>query len=345
MVEEMSRKMKVAVVGVGRMGQFHMRALRDMCFELSGVCDQSPKALAAVGQEFNLSPTQQFTDLSDMLEKLRPECLIIATTAPSHAAYTCLAAEAGVSFILCEKPMATSLADCDRMIETCSQNGARLAINHQMRFMDYYTEAKRVVESAEFGGLASITVVGGNFGLAMNGSHYFEMFRFIAGGPPSEVTAWFSDLKVPNPRGAEFEDRGGAVRAVNTRGQRLYMEMSPDQGHGLKVIYAGGYGVLVVDELTGRMQLNAREPRYRDLPTTRYGMPALEATWQLPPTSYNTLMPRVLQALIGGEDIPSGKDGRLVVAALVAAHVSDESGHVAVRLDEKLPLERMFPWA
>jgi myo-inositol 2-dehydrogenase / D-chiro-inositol 1-dehydrogenase len=337
--------MKIAVVGAGRMGQVHMQTVRDMKLDLAGICDLSQESLAAAGQRFDLAPERQFTDLSDLLREVRPDCLIVATTAPSHAEYTSAAAEAGVRFILCEKPMATSLADCDRMISVCKSNDVRLAINHQMRFMDYYREAKRLVQSEEFGSLASVTVVAGNFGLAMNGSHYFEMFRFMTDQPVNEVTAWFSNIAVPNPRGPQFEDCGGSVRAVNRNGQRLYLEMSPDQGHGLKVIYSGTYGVLVFDELSGVMQFSAREAQYRNLPTTRYGMPAIETTRQLPATSYDTLMPRVLRALITGDDIPSGEQGRMVVAALVAAHVSDEDAHRAVRLDSNLPNERVFPWA
>jgi len=337
--------MKIAVVGAGRMGQVHMQTIRDLKLELAGICDLSQDMSAAAGQKVDLDPERQFTDLPAMLQQVRPECLIMATTAPSHADYTCAAAEAGVGFILCEKPMATSLSDCDRMISACLKRGARLAINHQMRFMDYYREARQLIQSAEFGKLASITVVAGNFGLAMNGSHYFEMFRFMTDEPVEEVTAWFSEIAVPNPRGPQFEDRGGSVRAVNKNGQRLYLEMSPDQGHGLKVTYAGTYGVLVFDELSGVMQFTAREGQYRDLPTTRYGMPAIEITRQLPSTTYEILMPRVLQALIGGDDIPNGEQGRLVVAALVAAHVSHENAHRAVRLDSNLPRERVFPWA
>jgi hypothetical protein len=53
-------------------------------------------------------------------------------------------------------------------------------------------------------------------------------------------------------------------------------------------------------------------------------------------------MPRVL---IEDGDAPSGEDGRRAVAALVAAHVSDESGHRAVLLDAELHSERVFPWA
>jgi predicted dehydrogenase len=337
--------MKAAVVGVGRMGKRHAEAVRGLGLDLAGICDQNPEILRQALEDLDRPAAAGFTDFNSLLETVEPDILVIATTAPTHAAYTCAAAERGVKYILCEKPMATSLADCDRMIDVCRRHGVRLAVNHQMRFMDYYREAKRVVESAEFGRLSSITVVAGNFGLAMNGSHYFEMFRYLTDQPAEQVTAWLSKEIVPNPRGPEFEDRGGSIRATNANGQRLYLEIDPEQGHGIKVIYAGRYGVLVFDELAGTMSLSVREEQYRNLPTARYGMPAVAKTLAVPPTEYETLMPRIFKSLLEGDDFPSGADGRGAVGALVAAYVSDENGHRPVLLDDQLPLERKFPWA
>ena len=90
-----------------------------------------------------------------------------------------------------------------------------------MRFMEQYTKAKEIVEDASFGGLASATVVAGNFGIAMNGSHYFEMFRYLADEMPAKVAAWFSSETVANPRGAQFEDRAGSVRITTGEGASL----------------------------------------------------------------------------------------------------------------------------
>jgi predicted dehydrogenase len=215
-----------------------------------------------------------------------------------------------------------------------------------MRFMEQYTEPKRIVESEAFGGLSSVTVVAGNFGIAMNGTHYFEMFRFMTGEAPLAVTAWFSPNRLPNPRGPQFEDRAGAVRLRTASGKRFYMEVGADQGHGVKVVYAGPFGQIAVDELGGTMTVSVRQEGARDLPTTRYGMPAVETTHRMAPADAVTPSCSVLDALLRGSDIPSGEDGRLAVAVLVAAHVSDESGHIEVRVDDSnLPLERTFPWA
>jgi predicted dehydrogenase len=212
--------------------------------------------------------------------------------------------------------------------------------------MEQYTEPKKIICSESFGGLSSVTVAGGNFGMAMNGTHYFEMFRYLTDEKPQEVTAWFSDEKVPNPRGPRFEDRAGSVRITTARGKRFYMDISADQGSGVKVIYSGRYGQLVVDELKGEMFLSVRNEEERNLPTTRYGSASLETVKKIQPADAITPTKSVLNALIHEDNYPTGEDGRLAVATLVAAYCSNEQGHKPVIIDEEnLPVNREFPWA
>lgn len=335
----------IAIIGIGRMGLRYVQTVHDLHLKLSGVCDQNRKALDQIGERQGISERIRFTDAYKLLKETKPECVIIATTTPSHCVYTCLAAELGIRKILCEKPMAVSLSDCDKIIQICKQHNIELAVNHAMRFMERYREPKRIVRSPEFGGLTSVTVVGGNLGLAMNGTHYFEMFRFMTDEEPYAVTAWFSPEKVPNPRGPEFEDRAGSVRVTTKSGKRFYMEVGSDQGHGVKVIYAGPHGQLVVDELAGTMTLNARKKEHRNEPTTRYAMPSVETTKKITPADSVGPTRTVLEALLNGQNFPTGEEGRLAVATLVAAYVSDESGHLPVKVDDHLPLDRKFPWA
>lgn len=327
------------------MGRRHIQVTRDLGLELVGVCDQSSESLEIAAQEFAIPSERCFMQPPDLFTRENPECVIVATTAPTHCEYTCLAAEAGVKYILCEKPMGVSLAECDRMISACKTNGARLAVNHQMRFMEQYVKVKEVVWTEAFGGLSSVTVVTGNMGMAMNGTHYFEMFRYMTDEQPETVTAWFSNEDVPNPRGPQFHDRAGAVRLTTPNGKRFYMETGSDQGHGLKVIYAGPRGIMVVDELLGTIETTIREPQYRDLPTTRYGMPSTTESSNIAPADAVGPSRSVLQALLNDEDPPSGEDGRLAVAVLVAAYTSNDNGNVPIKMDGNLPLEQVFPWA
>jgi predicted dehydrogenase len=337
---------RVAIVGAGRMGRRHIEVVRGLGLEVVGVADPNEAARATAATEYGLGSGQVWADGREMFAAVGAECVVVATTAPTHADYTVAAVDAGAKYVLCEKPMATSLADCDRMLRACDKAGARLAINHQMRFMEQYTVPKALVESESFGGLTSITVVAGNFGLAMNGSHYFEMLRYMSGQPASHLNAWLSDTPVPNPRGPQFEDRAGQVRAVTASGVRYYMDIGDDQGQGMHVVYGGRYGQLVVNELAGRMYLMERQQEHRLLPTTRYGMPWHDRAMEIAPADVLTPTRHVLEALLAGVNYPSGTDGRIAVAALVAAYLSNEQGHRAVSLEEAgRETGREFAWA
>jgi len=337
--------MRGVVIGLGRMGLRHLQVAKAEGIDIVGVADRRPEAVQQA-REAGVAADALFDDAESMLRKTRPELVIVATTAPSHARLTCLAAELGAAAVLCEKPMAVSLAECDRMIAACRRSGTRLAVNHQMRFMEQYTAPKALLASEALGGLSSVTVVAGNFGMGMNGTHYFEMFRFMTGEAPARVAAWFSAGKLANPRGAEFEDRAGSIRLETLSGKRFFMDAAADQGHGMLVCYAAPHGRITVDELGGRMWVVARKPEHRAQPTTRYGMPWDEEERRIAPADALEPTRAVLRALLDGTDYPDGAAGRLAVEILVAAYVSDEAGGRTIDLGrEALPRERVFPWA
>jgi predicted dehydrogenase len=329
-------EVRAAVIGVGRMGRNHVQALTRLGIPVVGVCDTSAESLKLT----ELPEDRCFQDAREMLSAVRPELVVVATTCPTHAEYTLLAAGAGARHILCEKPMAASLEQCDRMLSFCAESGARLAINHPMRFMQIYQYPRKMLD------VTSMTIVAGNIGLAMNGSHYFEAFRFITGEAPVLASAWLSPERVPNPRGPDFLDRGGSVRLSTASGKRLYLECSPDQGHGLTVTYGARDGQMQVDELSGFSRTIRRAEADRALPTTRYGTAAEVSQVDIEPATVVEPTMAVISALLAGEGYPTGEEGRLAIQALVASHVSDENGHQPISLSSPdLPRVRVFPWA
>ena len=336
--------MKTAIVGVGRMGRRHIQVVQQLGFDLAGVFDVSQASLKLAQDEYALSDQILFNDLEKLYFEVNPELLIIATTADSHCTMTCMAAEQGAKYILVEKPMAVSLEECDRMIETCKRYGTKLSVNHQMRFMEQYSEPKRLFETKAFDGLKSMTVVARNIGFSMNGSHYFEAFHFLTGEDIVEVTDWFSLEVLANPRGAQFQDRAGSIRAVTASGKRLYMEISADQGVGLFAIYACRSGMITVDERTGAMFTSEREEQYRTFPTVQ-GKPTVETQHIIQPCEVIDTTAAVITALLSDVNNVSGEDGRRAVEILVAAYHSAEQGSVAVLLDGKLDRSRVYPWA
>ena len=326
----------------------HLQAARNLGLSATAICDMSEanraKAAAAAGE---LGADLLFGDAAAMFDKHRgADLVIIATTADSHRALVEQAAASGAKHILCEKPMATSVADCDAMLAACAKAGAKLAVNHQMRFMAQYTVVRDELASGRFGPLASMAVTAGCFGLAMNGSHYCEAFSWLTGSPIVNATAWFSGEPFNNPRGPKFFDQAGEVRFESADGRRLILNIGNDQGHGMTAMYAARFGHLFVDEFEGLCLATARKPEHQAMPVTRYGMPWDRWERKFPQADNVGPTEAVMRALLAGEDYPSGTDGRGVVAALAAAYKSAEAGSVPVDVDALGEYaQRNFPWA
>ena len=336
-----------AFIGTGRMGIRHIQAAKMLGMPVVGVTDLAPEAAKNACSSEGLSANIAYRDTGLMLKQTRPQAVVIATTAPSHSKLVIAAAAAGVQFILCEKPLACSLAEADLMLETCMKHGVKLAVNHQMAFMPNYFRIRQLIEAGRVGPLVSIQVAGSNFGLAMNGSHYFEMFRYITGHDVNHVQAWLEEEKLANPRGIQFSDYSGQVRALNDTGQSLFMDFSSGAGHGLQCTYICKYAQITVDELAGSVRMTSRVQEYRDLPTTRYGMPAKVENIEIEPV--DVVMPTVAlwRAMLSGEPFPRGEGaGVHALRCLVAAHSSHSKGGALVSItDETLPNDQLFQWA
>lgn len=337
----------IVIIGVGRMGLRHIEIAQAMGFNVVGLADKSPEALRNATATYKLDPNIEYTDTKIMFEKVKPNLVTISTTAPSHAELLLAAVDAGAKHILCEKPMSCSLSEADEMIKLCSDAGVVLAINHQMRFMPQYTHIKALIGSAEMGPVSSIIVAGSNFGLAMNGCHYFEMFRFITDSNVVGVQAWFDTEVTANPRGPQFEDRSGKLLAFGEKGQSIYLDFSGNAGHGIQTTFICRNGQVMVDELTGEVRSTSREEEYRDLPTSRYGMPAKIKLFEVAPADSVTPTLGIWKAMLAGLTFPDGATAGLhAVTCLVAAHESNSRGGVQVMLnDSSLPRDVKFPWA
>jgi scyllo-inositol 2-dehydrogenase (NAD+) len=141
---------RIAVVGVGRIGITHAESLahRVKGAHLVAVTTSSPERAAQARErcgQISVHP-----DLDTLLETVQLDAVVIASSTSAHADNVVRCAEAGLD-ILCEKPLALNLADCDRAIAVVHRAGSKLMMGHVRRFDAGHREAKRFIESGAIG--------------------------------------------------------------------------------------------------------------------------------------------------------------------------------------------------
>lgn len=124
--------LRAAAVGVGSLGRHHARNYAELArhgrIEMVGACDNDPGTAERVAADNGCSAYTDWRELTG-----RVDLVSIATPTETHAEIACAFLEAGVH-VLVEKPIATSLADADRMIAASERSGASLMVGHLERF-------------------------------------------------------------------------------------------------------------------------------------------------------------------------------------------------------------------
>lgn len=122
---------KAAVIGAGFISGFHANAYHSMADTvLCAVCDTDAERAAALAKQYGC---RAYTDARELLETERPELVSVCLPTFLHAEYACLALRMG-AHVLCEKPMALRLEDCEKMAQTAQACGKVLMIGQVLRF-------------------------------------------------------------------------------------------------------------------------------------------------------------------------------------------------------------------
>ncbi|HVW37868.1 MAG TPA: Gfo/Idh/MocA family oxidoreductase [Pirellulales bacterium] len=150
-----------------------------------------------------------YADWREMLDRESPDIVSVAAYAPQHAEMTVACAERGVRAIYCEKPIATKLADAERMLAACRKSGSLLAINHNRRFQPHFRRLRSFVAEGGLGELTSVSIAWGSGRLGNVGTHMFNAAAMLVGRRVEAVSAALDLSQRPDCRGAAFQDPGG----------------------------------------------------------------------------------------------------------------------------------------
>lgn len=143
------RKIRIAVVGCGRISGRHFEAIRqhaESC-ELVGVCDTDARALEAAAESTGATP---YRTLGHMLAQCNADVVVLCTPSGLHSTQTIAVAKAGRN-VITEKPMATRWDDGKSMVAACDEAHVRLFVVKQNRRNPTLRLLKKAVAERRFG--------------------------------------------------------------------------------------------------------------------------------------------------------------------------------------------------
>jgi predicted dehydrogenase len=152
---------RVAIIGAGGMAGTHGASYGKIPnAKPVAVVDVDPEAAKKLADTIG---AEAFTDFDRMIAEANPDIVDVCTPTNFHKGYVLQAAKAG-KHVICEKPMAPSLADCREMIDATKSAGVKFMVAHVLRFFPEYAALKAQVDAGAVGKPAVIrSTRGGSF--------------------------------------------------------------------------------------------------------------------------------------------------------------------------------------
>ena len=327
-------EIRVAVVGVGRIGLTHAESVarRVAGARLVAVTTSRADRAAAVGRR--CGDVEVFPDLDTLLAWGKMDAVVLASSTFAHADNVVRCAAAGLQ-IFCEKPLALTLADCDRAINAAQQAGVKLMVGHVRRFDAGHAEAKRLIEAGAIGKPVAVRAISGDTdppppsfadpavsgGLILDAMyHDLYISRWLLADEIQRVYAEGSALV--DPAIGAVGDVDNAIVTLRFAGGAmgsLFVSRTTRYGHDLRVEVIGDEGAVQV----GR--LHHTPVRLLDRGGVHHDMP-----WTTPDRlgeAFVTELQAFVDCLLHDTAPPvPGQDSRAVVAAGIAATRSMHEG-------------------
>jgi predicted dehydrogenase len=295
--------------------------------QVTAVCDNNSQIAGRVAAHYG---ARAFVDHRTLLDAGIIDAIVVNTPHAWHTDIVCDAAEAGLH-VLVEKPMATQVADCERMIKACADAGVRLVVGHIQHFLPEKVAARQAIDAGEIGAPLLLAdsrtsdyrrdarpawffdpqIAGG--GVLMNiGVHCVDRALWLMGGQAHQVAA---TVVVPDGSAVETD---ALVRLDLAGGRTAQIEVAsngtPPAHDQLRIV--GEHGQLLVSPYSGTvLHVDGRAkvlhaPSQRDIPAAFAAQLAAFAS------------------CVAGESEPAvgGAHGLHVVAVILAAYQAAKAG-------------------
>ena len=145
------KTVRFGIVGYGFMGYEHYKMLHNFPnAAITAICDRNPEQLKDVP-----NGVRAYEQAEDLFADSNVDVVILSANNNQHCKLVCQAAQAGKD-IICEKPVAMTLAELDQMERAAKEAGVKFTVHQQRRFDPDFRTTKNVVESGTLGQIYTI---------------------------------------------------------------------------------------------------------------------------------------------------------------------------------------------
>ncbi len=178
-----NNKIGVAIIGLGKYAteQIAPALLQTSDCYLAGIVTNNNTKIKIWKEKYTIKDSNIYTYENFDTIKDNPEIDLVYITLPNsmHADFTVRAANAG-KHVLCEKPMATTVSDCKKMIEACEKKNVHLSIGYRLHYDPIHNYLIKLVKEKAFGEITKITT---DFTQTTEGN-VWRLNKKLAGGGP-----------------------------------------------------------------------------------------------------------------------------------------------------------------
>lgn len=218
---------QIGIIGCGKIAQ--VRHIPEYAAnphaKLYGFFDMNYDRAAELAAQYG---AKVYTSVEELLQDPQIDAVSVCVANHAHAEITIAALNAG-KHVLCEKPMATTLAECEAMVAAAKQNGKFLMIGHNQRLAKAHMKAKELLERGEIGKILSVRTAFGHGGpetwsvdpgknvwffqkakasmgaMADLGIHKTDLLQYLCGSHVVQVTAHMTTLDKKDASGNLIE--------------------------------------------------------------------------------------------------------------------------------------------
>jgi len=157
MTETGARKLRGASIGAGYFAKFQHEAWsRIPEVEIVAVCDQVEDKARAVQEQFGI--VNRYTRWTEMLDREKPDFVDIITPPDTHEEMCAFASRLGIN-VICQKPLAPSMEEARRIVETAQAASVRLMVHENFRWQPWYRKIKELQTAGTIGEFTHIHIL------------------------------------------------------------------------------------------------------------------------------------------------------------------------------------------